>query len=84
MFGTFQPELQRPTYGLTKPVDTYNLIRLEYGDYAAIARKVRAAQGWRERLGYLFGPPGWAPTADPAGELRRRDRARPSGPCGAR
>lgn len=76
MFGTFQPELQRPTYGLTKPVDTYDLLTLEYGDYAAIARNVRAAQGWRERLGYLFGPPGWKPPSvhlgDPVGSRTRR------------
>ena len=61
MFGTFQPERQRPTYGLTKPVDTYNLIRLQYGEYGRIWRHVRAADCWRDRLGYLFGPPGWAP-----------------------
>jgi sterol desaturase/sphingolipid hydroxylase (fatty acid hydroxylase superfamily) len=63
MFGTFQPEVHRPTYGLTKPVDTYNLIRLQYGDYAQIWRNVRAAECWRDRLGYLFGPPGWEPAA---------------------
>lgn len=62
MFGTFQPELHRPTYGLTKPVGTYNLLKLEFGDYAALWRDVRAADSWRDRLGYLFGPPGWEPT----------------------
>ena len=61
MFGTFQPELHRPTYGLTKPVDTYNLIKLQYGDYAQIWRNVRAADTIRDKLGYLFGPPGWEP-----------------------
>jgi sterol desaturase/sphingolipid hydroxylase (fatty acid hydroxylase superfamily) len=65
MFGTFQPERHRPTYGLTKPVNTYNLLRLQYGDYATIARNVRQAVRWRDRLGYLFGPPGWTP-ATPA------------------
>ena len=63
MFGTFTPERQRPTYGLTKPVDSYNLIRLQYGDYARIVREVKTADSWRDRLGYLFGPPGWEPTA---------------------
>jgi sterol desaturase/sphingolipid hydroxylase (fatty acid hydroxylase superfamily) len=62
MFGTFQPELQRPTYGLTHPVGTYNLLRLEYGDYVALWRDVRAATSWRDRLGYLFRPPGWTPS----------------------
>jgi len=61
MFGTFQPELQRPVYGLTKQKDTYNLIRLQYGDYAELWADVRAATTWRDRLGYLFRPPGWSP-----------------------
>jgi len=65
MFGTFQPELQRPTYGLTKPVDTYNMLKLQYGDYGQIVRNVRAARSWRERVGYLFGPPGWVPADHP-------------------
>jgi sterol desaturase/sphingolipid hydroxylase (fatty acid hydroxylase superfamily) len=61
LFGTFVEEKQRPTYGLTKPVDTYNLLKLQYGDYAQIVRNVRAAERFRDKLGYLFGPPGWEP-----------------------
>ena len=61
MFGTFVEEKQRPTYGLTKPVGTYNLIKLQYGDYAQIVRNVRGAASLRDKLGYLFGPPGWEP-----------------------
>lgn len=61
MFGTFQPELFRPTYGLTHPVGTYNLIKLQYGDYASLWRDLRHASTWRDRLGYLFRPPGWEP-----------------------
>ena len=30
-------------------------------DYAQIWRNVRAADTLRDRLGYLFGPPGWEP-----------------------
>ncbi|MFE3545327.1 sterol desaturase family protein [Nocardia sp. NPDC059177] len=62
MFGTFAPERRTPTYGLTKPVGTYNLIHLQYHEYAAIVRDLRGATSWRERLGYLFAPPGWQPT----------------------
>ncbi len=74
LFGTFTPELQRPTYGLTKPVATYHLLKLQYGDYAQIWRDVQEADRLRDRLGYLFGPPGWQPRPrleprepDPAG-----------------
>jgi hypothetical protein len=61
MFGTFQPELFRPKYGLTHPVGTYNLIKLQYGDYAELWRDVRRASSWRARLGYLFMSPNWQP-----------------------
>jgi len=61
MFGTFAEERHRPTYGLTKPVTTYNLLRLQFGEYAEIVRDLRRARSWRDRGGYLFGPPGWRP-----------------------
>ncbi|MEI7914588.1 MAG: sterol desaturase family protein [Mycobacteriaceae bacterium] len=65
LFGTFAPETHRPHYGLTKPVDTFNIVTLETHEYVAIARDVRSATSWRDRLGYVVGPPGWAPA--PAG-----------------
>ena len=68
MFGTFQAEQHRPTYGLTKPVGTYNLVSLQYGEYARIWRQVRAADRWRDRMGIMFGPPGWEPAAAPVRE----------------
>ena len=61
MFGSFQPEIHRPTYGLTKQVDTYNLLALQYGDYAQMFRDVRRAATVRDKLGYVLGPPGWEP-----------------------
>lgn len=62
MFGTYQEETHRPTYGLTKPVGTYNIVTLQGHEYAAIGRDVAAADTWRARFGYVFGPPGWRPT----------------------
>lgn len=61
MFGSFQPELHRPTYGLTVPVETYNVWSLQYGEYKRIWQDARRARGLRDKLGYVFGPPGWAP-----------------------
>jgi sterol desaturase/sphingolipid hydroxylase (fatty acid hydroxylase superfamily) len=61
LFGSFQPELFRPHYGLTKRVDTFNIWKLQTREYVAIAHDVRAATRLRDRLGYTFGPPGWAP-----------------------
>lgn len=61
MFGSFQPEVFRPHYGLTKQVTTFNVWKLQTHEYAAIARDVRRADRWRDRIGYAFGPPGWKP-----------------------
>lgn len=61
LFGTFTPETRRPRYGLTKPVASNNPVWLELHEYAAIWRDVRSAKGWRNKLGHVFGPPGWLP-----------------------
>ncbi|MFD4352686.1 sterol desaturase family protein [Nocardia sp. NPDC058519] len=61
MFGTFQTELYRPTYGLTTPVNTHDLLVLEYHEYGNIISDVRSARGLRSKLGYVFCPPGWRP-----------------------
>ena len=61
LFGTYQDETHRPHYGLTKSVHTYNIWRLQTHEYAAIARDVRAARRWRDKLGYVFRPAGWVP-----------------------
>ncbi|CPR06457.1 C-5 sterol desaturase [Mycobacterium bohemicum DSM 44277] len=61
LLGTFQPEIFRPHYGLTKPVDTFNIWKLQTREYVAIARDWHSASRLRDRLGYVFGPPGWAP-----------------------
>lgn len=61
LFGSFQAEVHRPTYGLTTPIGTYNILTLQYGEYRKMIRDVRGAVRWRDRLGYVFGPPGWQP-----------------------
>jgi sterol desaturase/sphingolipid hydroxylase (fatty acid hydroxylase superfamily) len=62
LFGTFEPEVRRVTYGLTKNISTYNPLRIAYHEMADIARDVRSARSWRDRSGYLFRHPGWKPT----------------------
>lgn len=64
LFGTFEPEGERVRYGLTTNIDTFNPVRVAYHEWAALARDVRHARSWRERLGYAFRGPGWAPAAD--------------------
>ena len=64
MFGTYAEETHRPTYGLTKNIDSYNPLRLQYYEYGSILHDVRTASRWRDRIGYLFAPPGWTPAQD--------------------
>ncbi len=61
LFGTFEPEVRRVKYGLTKNIDTFNPVRIGYHEFIDIARDVRQARGFKARLGYVFGPPGWKP-----------------------
>ncbi len=75
LFGSFQEELFRPHYGLTKPVDTFNIWTLQTYEYLAIVRDVRSATRRRDRLRYIFGPPGW----QPVGAGRSAERPWPCG-----
>lgn len=62
-FGSFEPERERPVYGLTRNIGTNNPLRVAFHEYAAIGRDLRSAGSVRDRLGYLFGHPGWRPAA---------------------
>lgn len=75
LFGSFTPETERPVYGLTKNISTYNPLRVATHEYAAIARDLSRAPSWRARLGHLVNGPGWQPAAaaaapPPAAESR--------------
>ncbi len=61
LFGTFEPERARVVYGLTKNIETYSPLRIAFHEWAALVADVRGARTFRERLGYVFRPPGWSP-----------------------
>lgn len=69
MFGSFAAEAERPVYGLTKNISTYNPLRVATHEYAAIARDIRAADTWSERAGRVFRGPGWQPAAKAAAKV---------------
>jgi sterol desaturase/sphingolipid hydroxylase (fatty acid hydroxylase superfamily) len=73
LFGSFQAETEAVRYGLTKNIETHNPAKVAFHEYAAIARDLRGARRWRDRLGYTFGGPAWAPTEPgPGSGFRRR------------
>jgi sterol desaturase/sphingolipid hydroxylase (fatty acid hydroxylase superfamily) len=59
LFGTFEPEVRRVKYGLTKNIETYNPLRIAYHEFVDIGRDVRRARGIRNKLRHVFGRPGW-------------------------
>jgi len=63
LFGTFVPELDedRPRYGIVKNLGTFNPIKVAFHEWVGMFRDA-AAPGltMRQRLGYLFMPPGWS------------------------
>ena len=61
LFGTFEPEVERVRYGLTKNIETFHPVKVAFGEFGAIWRDVRAASSWHDRWGYLFRGPGWRP-----------------------
>ncbi|MER5480995.1 sterol desaturase family protein [Streptomyces sp. NPDC002734] len=61
MFGSFAAETERPVYGLTKNIETYNPFKVATHEYVAIAKDLKAARSWSERAGRLFRGPGWQP-----------------------
>ena len=46
------------------------MLGLQYHEFGALARDVRRAPGWRERVGYVLRPPGWRPPAEPTRPTR--------------
>ena len=61
MFGTFQPEQERPTYGITKPVNSWNAVWANISHYASIAEDLRRIPSWSDKVKLLFKKPGWLP-----------------------
>lgn len=61
MFGTFQEEQQTPTYGLTKPINTINPVKVHLAEYIGIFKDLRKAKSLKEAWNYLVKPPGWSP-----------------------
>jgi sterol desaturase/sphingolipid hydroxylase (fatty acid hydroxylase superfamily) len=61
LFGTFQAEDERPIYGLTRNLQTYNPVRIAFHEYAALLRDAWRPNPLSLRLGYVFRNPAWKP-----------------------
>lgn len=57
MFGTFQPEMERPDYGITIPVNSYNPVTLNFHEWVDIVRDVRNSHSIKEAYAMIFTSP---------------------------
>jgi sterol desaturase/sphingolipid hydroxylase (fatty acid hydroxylase superfamily) len=61
MFGTFQEEEEHPTYGITKPINSWNPLFANVSHYVSMTEDLRQITGWKDKIKYLFMKPGWLP-----------------------
>lgn len=61
MFGTFKEEEERPTYGITKPINSWNAVWANFSHYADMGKDLKRIPNWMDRIKYLFKKPGWLP-----------------------
>lgn len=58
LFGTFVPEQEKPVYGLTKPVNSFNPIYLVFHEWIDIWHDLKYVKSPLEAFQLLFKPPG--------------------------
>lgn len=59
-FGTFEPEVEKPVYGLVKNINTYNPVKVAFLEWVQMFKDVITADThFLNRLKYLYKPPGW-------------------------
>ena len=61
LFGTFTPESRPVRYGLTKPLGSYNPIRIAFHEWVSMLTHAWRARHWKNKLLYLIKPPDWDP-----------------------
>lgn len=63
LFGTFQEELpdKPPVYGITRPVSTWNPIKINFQHIWLLAKDAWYARSWRDKFRVWWMPTGWRP-----------------------
>jgi sterol desaturase/sphingolipid hydroxylase (fatty acid hydroxylase superfamily) len=64
LFGTLQPlrDIEPVEYGITREVDSESWIDVQLGEFAALWVDLKQAPSLKDKLCYLFMPPGWSHT----------------------
>ncbi|MFY0594523.1 sterol desaturase family protein [Roseivirga sp.] len=61
MFGTFRMEEEKPTYGITKNLDSWNPVWANFAHYSDMLVDIKRIPKWSDKLKYIFQKPGWLP-----------------------
>ena len=63
LFGTFQEELPEvpPVYGITRPVRTWNPIKINFMHMGLLIKDAWHAKSWKDKARIWFMPTGWRP-----------------------
>ncbi|MEX1188547.1 MAG: hypothetical protein WED33_04765, partial [Bacteroidia bacterium] len=63
IFGTFQEELASVPvkYGLTSNINSFHPLRVVFHEWKAMYADVKREKMLKNKIGYIFGPPGWSP-----------------------
>jgi sterol desaturase/sphingolipid hydroxylase (fatty acid hydroxylase superfamily) len=63
LFGTYQPELEEvpPVYGITRPVRTWNPIKINFMHLWLLIQDAWRARSWKDKIRIWFMPTGWRP-----------------------
>ena len=66
IFGTYQDErIDVPIqYGITREMNAGNFLDVYFGEFSALYKDVIAAPGLKNKLLYIFKPPGWSHTGE--------------------
>jgi sterol desaturase/sphingolipid hydroxylase (fatty acid hydroxylase superfamily) len=65
-FGTYQEEKKeiKIEYGITREMDSGNFMDVYFGEFVALFKDIIRAPGIKNKIMYLFMPPGWSHTGD--------------------
>ncbi|RZL98392.1 MAG: sterol desaturase family protein, partial [Pedobacter sp.] len=63
LFGSYQEELPDvvPVYGITRPVATYNPIKINFQHVSLLARDAWFTKSWKDKFALWFRPTGYRP-----------------------
>jgi len=61
LFGSFEPEnpADPSRFGFTKNIETYNALCIAFHEWFDLFCDAWHAKGWRNKMLYVFGNPGW-------------------------